>query len=756
MEDINMYRYLLAFVLAGLVPPGAQSATKSYSCEAPNQIKDAITHAGSGGIESLIEKYPGDFWVRRAFIDARSGSGAMAILLSSTGIPNGPVTEPVIEQFKKDYENRPEDPEAAYLYAYSLIHRNTDKSVEILSSVLQKTPDFPAALLTLAIIHGYPNWLDQAKARKYTEGYMTRCPDTFEPRIASLAVQLNKSDTLIAYAKTLRKHIAGKAEAETIPLYPTLWRLESKLLQPSESKKRIEGDLQFLKGLDKTKFMMVSTILMQGYQQTGNTEAMDRVNKDSTRAPINTLSQSTTFLRAQSDWMRSNLPPASTAAPEECTAYYKKQLQFLDEWRDKMPRNPTVLAQRFTTMASLPETTDEMLIREGGSLLATMRSQQGIILSISGSFSAFDVLRIWARRGLELDIIPSLVQEAIASQTKVSASSTAMQQSDLYGGTYQTLQTENRNWTTNTSAWPVLLTIYIKKQQLDQARNILAEWEKALNERRQKADALKAKMAERSRNITASERSSFNLVSSMENSIISGIPTDESRYYDGGAQLAAAEGRTLDALTYYQSSLRLMYGRSSSSSLAELDAAKEANALWKKLGGSPSTWSLWLDSIKTMPVPKLEPQRAATNRTIPKFSVTDQNGKTWIQDDLKGKTTLINVWATWCGPCQKELPYLQQLYKQVKDRKDIQIITLNVDQDRSLVGPYLKKNKFSFPTLFAESFVRSFAGSIGIPTTWISDATGTIKSEALGFGGNTQDWISQTLKQIERVQAAAK
>jgi thiol-disulfide isomerase/thioredoxin len=495
---------------------------------------------------------------------------------------------------------------------------------------------------------------------------------------------------------------------------------------------------------------------MQGYQRTGNTEALDRVSKDSTMSSsFSTASQSAAFLRAQSEWIRSNPPPASTAIPEERTAYYKKQLQFLDEWRDTMPQNPTLLALRFVALTSLPETTNEILVREGGLLIAAMRGQSAI-LSVSASPNVFDVLQIWAKRGLELDLIPSMVQAAVDAQARMSALQSSTQQSDLYGGPYQTLQNEDRTWKANTGAWTVLLTTHIKKQQLDQARSILAAWEKALNERRKKAEELKEKLAERSRSAAASERSSFNPVSSMESTLVSGIPSDESRYYRGCAQLAAVDGRTLDALTYYQSSLRLMNGRSSSASLAELDAAKEADVLWKQLGGSQSAWLLWLDSIKTIPAPKIVPQRAATNRAIPKFSATDQNGKTWTPDDLKGKTTLINVWATWCGPCQRELPVLQQLYEQVKDRKDIQVITLNVDQDQSLVRPYLQKNKFSFPTLFAEPFVREFAGPIGIPTTWISDVTGTIRSEELGFGGDSQGWIPQTLEKIESVRAAAK
>jgi thiol-disulfide isomerase/thioredoxin len=384
-----------------------------------------------------------------------------------------------------------------------------------------------------------------------------------------------------------------------------------------------------------------------------------------------------------------------------------------------------------------------------------MRSQSSIAPA-STSPNMFDVLRIWAKRGLELDLIPSLVQEAVASQTRVAALPSFMQKSDLFAGSYETLQNENRNWNMSTGAWSVLLTTHIKKQQIDQARSILAEWEKALNDRRKTADAIREKQAERSRSATAPERPSFNPVSSLESTLVSGIPMDESRYFDGCAQLAAAEGRTLDALTYYQSSLRLTYGRPPSPSVMEPDATKGAEALWKKLGGSQAVWPLWLDSVQTMPLPKFVPARAATNRAIPNFSATDQSGKTWTLGNLKSKTTLINVWATWCPPCQKELPLIQQLYEQVKDRKDIQVITLNIDEDRSLVGPYLQKHKYSFPTLFASSFVKEFAGPIGIPMTWISDATGTIRSEVLGFRSDSPEWIPQTLKQLESIGATAR
>jgi thiol-disulfide isomerase/thioredoxin len=236
-----------------------------------------------------------------------------------------------------------------------------------------------------------------------------------------------------------------------------------------------------------------------------------------------------------------------------------------------------------------------------------------------------------------------------------------------------------------------------------------------------------------------------------------GISNEESWYYDARARLAGAEGRALDALTFYQSSLRLMYGRSAMTvELKDQEDVQEAQRIWKKLGGSQAGWLAWVDSIRTIAMPTTrsisQPRWSAINRSIPQFSLRDQNGKAWTLASLKGKTTLINIWATWCGPCRSELPLLQKLYEQIKDRRDIQVITLNVDQNSSLVGPFLKQNKLSFPSLSAKSFVDGFAGHIGIPTTWISDPAGTIRFEALGFGGDSSEWVAQTLKQIESVR----
>ena len=71
-----------------------------------------------------------------------------------------------------------------------------------------------------------------------------------------------------------------------------------------------------------------------------------------------------------------------------------------------------------------------------------------------------------------------------------------------------------------------------------------------------------------------------------------------------------------------------------------------------------------------------------TGSVSPDFSAEDLSGKKWSLADFKGKYVYIDVWATWCGPCRRELPYLKQLKEDFKDA-EIVFVGLSVDQDKS-------------------------------------------------------------------------
>jgi thiol-disulfide isomerase/thioredoxin len=129
------------------------------------------------------------------------------------------------------------------------------------------------------------------------------------------------------------------------------------------------------------------------------------------------------------------------------------------------------------------------------------------------------------------------------------------------------------------------------------------------------------------------------------------------------------------------------------------------------------------------------------DKPLPDFQISDAEGKTWRLADLKGKVTLVNLWATWCGPCRNELPYLQKLFNKVRERKDLVVITLNTDDNPGLILPFLAENKYTFPC-WASAWLKLIRNCT---PDWIVNADGVPEMERTGFGGSEDKWIDETI-----------
>jgi thiol-disulfide isomerase/thioredoxin len=140
------------------------------------------------------------------------------------------------------------------------------------------------------------------------------------------------------------------------------------------------------------------------------------------------------------------------------------------------------------------------------------------------------------------------------------------------------------------------------------------------------------------------------------------------------------------------------------------------------------------------------------DKPLPDFKMADAEGKTWQLADLKGKVTLINLWATWCGPCKAELPYLQKLFNKVRERKDLTVLTLNTDDNLGLILPFLDQNKYTFPVLPASVYVNKLVPELSIPRNWIVDANGVLKTERIGFGSGDDKWVDEMIAAMEKAR----
>jgi thiol-disulfide isomerase/thioredoxin len=135
-------------------------------------------------------------------------------------------------------------------------------------------------------------------------------------------------------------------------------------------------------------------------------------------------------------------------------------------------------------------------------------------------------------------------------------------------------------------------------------------------------------------------------------------------------------------------------------------------------------------------------------KELPSFRLTDVDGKVWYLKRLQGKTLLVCIWATWSGPSQWILPKFQAIYDQLKDREDLEIFSMNVDEDTSLARPFAQKHGYTFPVIPAFTFVGQLVGFLSVPRMWIVDGTGKWVWEQVGFDANATDWEQDVLKKL--------
>jgi thiol-disulfide isomerase/thioredoxin len=229
---------------------------------------------------------------------------------------------------------------------------------------------------------------------------------------------------------------------------------------------------------------------------------------------------------------------------------------------------------------------------------------------------------------------------------------------------------------------------------------------------------------------------------------------DESGYWLRRARLAAIEGQQQDALGYYQLALRT---RPKPPSYVEGrlqdDLGDEVHALWKERGGSEIAWAAWSAPSTSTDAAKADDVRwEKPTKTLPIFQLADLSGKTWSVQSLNGKVVLLNLWATWCGPCNAELPQLQKLYEQTKGRTDLQILTLNIDEDPGLIEPFMKEKGYSFPVVPAYSYVVNLLDGFAIPQNWVLDAKGQWDWTQVGYGSDDA-WVKDMLAKLDAVKA---
>jgi peroxiredoxin len=117
----------------------------------------------------------------------------------------------------------------------------------------------------------------------------------------------------------------------------------------------------------------------------------------------------------------------------------------------------------------------------------------------------------------------------------------------------------------------------------------------------------------------------------------------------------------------------------------------------------------------------------------PGFTLPDLTGKPVSLSDFRGKVVLVNIWATWCGPCKREIPSLDRLYQLRKD-KGFEVVAVSVDRaSTSKVASFVADYQMSFPVVHdAQGEVGNKYWARAIPSSFLLDRQGVIRWKVAG------------------------
>lgn len=154
-------------------------------------------------------------------------------------------------------------------------------------------------------------------------------------------------------------------------------------------------------------------------------------------------------------------------------------------------------------------------------------------------------------------------------------------------------------------------------------------------------------------------------------------------------------------------------------------------------------YTAYQSNTKKEDVAIVTPQAGAT---LPDFMVKTDQGKTVNLKSFKGKKVFVNLWATWCGPCRREMPSIEALYNKTKGKK-VEFVMLSLDDDFNKAINYKSTNKFTMPMYYPAGNMPALFNVDGIPATFVFDEKGELVKTIQGSTNyDTQDFVNLLTK----------
>jgi thiol-disulfide isomerase/thioredoxin len=681
----------------------AQEISAAPACITPTKLRDELRSTldqrhfegvsfdrqvaeQAAKLNTLIDKYPKESEPQRQLVE-------LGLWIDTRRLPS------VQERFRKQELANPSDPLALFAAGYSLLTTDAEAARNKLTKATSVAPDFPWSYLALARLYAEGKTADPTAMGKSVERFFKLCPNLTDRDLKWMLAKAGTDELRKWVSIQLRSYLEIQTASDLLTGYETLWGLEFQSHSPQEFdavRAQIAKDLKHVENVNPQPDAEFQAFLIRGYKQSGAAKEVLREKED--RLLKGYPKSREAYSVSYSHWEKTHKRPED----EKNVAAWSK---YETEWRTAK----TDWIHRFTDDFFLTHYDWTKTIEDDEGL-----PNKEVLAAFENDVRQAEESRLqyaWpyinaAEYLLKHRLSPERAVEVLEEAKKIRAREKASAQ-------------------LNTNRTP--------EEIVKSDEHLETEWW-----------GITSSLLEAARQLNKPE-----LVAAMRTEIEAPLINKkyESWYWMNRARLARLDGRTADSIAFYQ----LAYQTNTEQPIywhgkIQDRFTDEVKPFWKELGGTDVAWKLW-----RKPIPKgrelTDSRWEKATKPLASFELTDLSGKTWRLKDLKGKSLLINLWATWCGPCQVELPHIQKLYQATKDRDDIVVFSFNVDEDPGLVEPFVAEHKYQFPVLLARNFASDFLQQ-GIPQTLIVDPGGTWRWIQLGFG-ESEDWEKTILAKLE-------
>jgi thiol-disulfide isomerase/thioredoxin len=131
--------------------------------------------------------------------------------------------------------------------------------------------------------------------------------------------------------------------------------------------------------------------------------------------------------------------------------------------------------------------------------------------------------------------------------------------------------------------------------------------------------------------------------------------------------------------------------------------------------------------------------------SVPAFVIQDINGNNMNMQSIKNKKLFVNLWASWCPPCKREMPSIEKLYKSV-DTAKVAFILLSLDDNFDKAKAYMRHQKLNLPLYYPTENLPPLFNVQGIPATFIFNEKGELLNRIEGATNYDADQFRKMLQ----------